>query len=152
VTGQPYTTWPALFNQRKVVASPLRIKLKITTSGDNFSLKATIDREGTMASSGLRFHVALTEQNLEYNGRTYNHVLRKMYPNGNGTTFTINNNQTKNVTVNGALGGAWNRNNLHFLVWVQNLGTKEVYQAGMATWEEVGVQPASVGRIKGLFN
>jgi hypothetical protein len=151
VTGQPYTTWRTIFNQRKNVASPLEIKLKITTSGDNFTVKATIKRQGTMASSGLRFHVGLTEQDLSYNGRSYHHVLRKMYPDAGGTAFTINNNETKKVTVNGQLGGAWNRNNLHFVVWVQNLGAKAVYQASLATWSEVSVEPASVGRIKGLF-
>lgn len=105
-----------------------------------------------MASSGLRFHVAVTEQNLSYSGRAYHHVLRKMYPNAGGTTFAINNDETKQVTVNGQLGGAWKRTNLHFVVWIQNLGTKAVYQARLATWSEVGVEPASVGRIKGLFN
>lgn len=152
VTGQPYPTWPAIFNQRKNVASPLEIKLKITTSDDNFTVKATIKRQGTMASSGLRFHVALTEQNLIHSGRSYHHVLRKMYPNAGGTAFTINNDETKQVTVNGKFTGPWKRTNLHFVVWVQNLGTKAVYQAGLATWSEVGVEPASVGRIKGLFN
>jgi hypothetical protein len=152
VTGQPYTAWPTILNQRKKVASPLEIKLKITTSGDSFTLKARITRQGTMAGSGIRFHVALTEQNLSSSGRVYHHVLRKMYPGPAGTTFTINNNQTKEVTVNGQLGGAWNRHNLHFVVWVQNVGTKEIYQARTATWDEVGVAPASLGRIKGLFN
>ncbi len=152
VTGQPPTTWPTIFNQRKNVASPLEMKLKITTSGDNFTVKATIKRQGTMASSGLRFHCAVTEQNLSYSGRDYHHVLRKMYPSAAGTAFAINNNETKQVTVNGKLAGAWKRNNLHFVVWVQNHGTKAVYQARLATWSEVPVEPSSIGRIKGLFN
>jgi hypothetical protein len=152
VTGSPPESWPSIFNQRKNVASPLGMKLKVTMSGDNFALKATIKRQGTMASSGLRFHCAVTEQNLSYNGRTYNHVLRKMYPNATGTTFAINNNETKQITVNGTLAAAWKRNNLHFVVWVQNQATKAVYQARLIYWEEVGVEPASLGRIKGLFN
>jgi hypothetical protein len=151
VTSQPRTKWPTLFNQRKNVPSPLEIKLKITTAGDNFTVKATIRRQGTMASSGLRFHVALTEQKLRYNSLLYRHVLRKMYPNAGGTAFAINNNETKQITVNGRLDGTWNRNNLYFVVWVQNLGTKAVYQAGLATWSKIGVEPASVGRIRSLY-
>jgi hypothetical protein len=152
VTGQPYTAWPSIFNQRKNVASPLYIKLKITTSGDGFTVKANIKRQGAMASSGLRFHVAVTEQNLSYESRPYHHVLRKMYPNAGGTTFAINDNETKEVTVNGTLAGAWKRDNLHFVVWVQNQGTKAAYQARLAKWSEIAVEPASLGRIKGLFN
>jgi hypothetical protein len=152
VTGSPYTTWPGIFNQRKNVSSPLQIKVKITTSGDNFTLKATIKRQGTMPNSGLRFHCAVAEQNLSHNGRTYNHVLRKMYPGAGGTTFAINNNEAKQVTVNGTLAGAWKRDNLHFIVWVQNQAEKDVYQARLVYWKEVGVEPASLGRIKGLFN
>jgi hypothetical protein len=105
-----------------------------------------------MPNSGLRFHCAVTEQNLSYSGRTFNHVLRKMYPNAGGTTFAINNNETKQVTVNGTLAGAWKRDNLHFVVWVQNQAGKDVYQAGLIYWKEVGVEPASLGRIKGLFS
>ncbi len=151
VTGAPHTTWPSIFNQRKNVPSPLEIKVKITMSGDNFTLKATIKRQGTMASSGLRFHCGVTEQNLSHSGRTYNHVLRKMYPNAGGTTFAINNNETKQVTVNGTLAGAWKRDNLHFIVWVQNYTGKDVYQARLVYWKEVSVGPASLGRIKALF-
>ncbi len=105
-----------------------------------------------MASSGLRFHCAVTEQNLSYSGRAYHHVLRKMYPSAAGTTFAINNNETKQVTVNGKLGETWKRANLHYVVWVQNLGTKAVYQARLATWSEVSVEPSSIGRIKTIFN
>ncbi|UCH77732.1 MAG: Omp28-related outer membrane protein [Candidatus Coatesbacteria bacterium] len=151
VTTQHYNTWPTLFNQRKNVPSPLEIKLKITTAGSNFTVKATLRRQGTMASSGLRFYVALTEQKLSYNSLLYHHVLRKMYPNANGTTFTINNNETKQINVNGQLNSAWNQNNLHVVVWVQNFQTKAVYQARLAKWDEVAVEPVSVGRIKGLF-
>lgn len=151
VTAQRYDRWPAIFNQRKSVPSPLEIKLKITTVGDNFTVKATIRRQGTMASSGLRFHVAVTEQKLSYNNLLYHHVLRKMYPNAGGTAFAINDNETKQLTVNGRLNAAWKRDNLHVVVWVQNLETKAVYQARLATWDEVGVEPTSVGRIKGLF-
>ncbi len=152
VTGTPPASWPNIFNQRKNVSSPLDIKVKITTSGDNFTLKATIKRQGAMASSGLRFHCAVTEQNLSYSGRTFNHVLRKMYPSAGGTAFAINNNETKQVTVNGTLDGTWKRDNVHFIVWVQNQAGKDVYQARLIYWKEVGVEPASLGRIKGLFS
>jgi hypothetical protein len=75
-----------------------------------------------------------------------------MYPSAGGTAFAINNNETKQITVNGKLAGAWKRDNLHFVVWVQNLGTKAVYQARLATWSEVPVEPSSIGRIKGVFH
>ncbi len=151
VTNQPPSAWPNIFNQRKNVPSPLQIKLKITSSGSNFTLKATVRRQGSMPSSGLRFHCAITEQKLHYNNRTFYHVLRRMYPGANGTAFSINNNQTKVVTINGTLNGAWVKSNLHFVVWVQNYSAKDVYQAGLAKWSEVSVAPASVGRVKALY-
>ena len=151
VTSQPYTRWPSIFNQRKGVPSPLEMKLKMTASGDGFTLKANVKRQGAMAGSGLRFHCAVTEQNLSYGGHTYNHVLRKMYPNAGGTAFAINNNETKQITVNGKFTGPWKRDNLHFVVWAQNYGTKEVYQARLATWKEVAVEPSSIGRVKAVF-
>ncbi|HUU56452.1 MAG TPA: Omp28-related outer membrane protein [bacterium] len=151
VTNLPYTSWPNLFATRKKVASPLNIKLKITAAGDNFTLRATITRKGSMSSTGLRFHCAVTEQNLSYSGNSYHHVLRKMYPNATGTPFTINDNEAKQVTVAGTLAGSWAKNNLHFVVWVQNVNAKTVYQAKLATWGEVAVEPSSVGRVKALF-
>lgn len=125
--------------------------MKITASGDDFTVKAIIKRQGTMANSGLRFYCAVTEQGLIYEGRAYHHVLRKMYPNAGGTAFTINDNETKQVTTAGKLNAAWKRDNLHFVVWVQNQATKAAYQAKLAKWSEVAVEPSSVGRIKGLF-
>lgn len=151
VTSQPYTQYSNIYNQRHNVASPLFIKLVITANGNNFTVKTTITRQGTVASSGLRLHVAVTENNLESNGHTYNHVLRKMYPSPNGTSITINNNQTKTFETSGALNSSWVKNNLHFVVWVQNESTKEIYQAKLAKWSEVGIAPASLGRVKALL-
>lgn len=151
VTSQPYTQWSSIYAQRHNVTSPLLIKLAITPSGNNFTLAVTVIRSGSMASTGLRLHCAVTENGLVLNNHTYNHVLRQMYPGANGTSFSINNNQTKIVNLNGTLNGGWTKSNLHFVVWVQNESTKEIYQAKLATWSEVGVEPASLGRVKALF-
>jgi hypothetical protein len=151
VTSQPPSSYPNIFNQRKNVPSPLSIKLLITTNSNNFTLKATIKRQGSMPGTGLRVHCAVTESKLSYNGKDYDFVLRRMYPDANGTSFTINDGQTKTVTINGTLSGGWVKSNLHFVVWVQSNGAKTVFQSKLAKWNQVAVEPASVGRVKALF-
>ncbi len=68
-----------------------------------------------------------------------------------GSAFAINDNEAKQITVNGSLARSWKSDNLHFVVWAQNYGTKEVYQARLATWKEVAVEPSSLGSVKAVF-
>jgi hypothetical protein len=57
--------------------------------------------------------------------------MRKMYPNHNGEVFTINPNETKTFTRVFNWNSSWNLENSKVVAFIQNLETKEVYQAAI---------------------
>jgi hypothetical protein len=126
----------------------------------NVSVLPTEDMTGT-----YKVHVATAElyyENLDNtNGqKKYYHVMRKMYPNANGTTvtsWTANTAQaftfTDNITVGNVTKGGYNfwdaPYNSNLIVFVQDEATKEILQAQAipATWPTNVKNVANVGHV-----
>ncbi len=149
------TGYAGIFNQYVVKPMPLYVVIYVTKTGNDFTLTATVTRDGDMPTDNLKIYCAVTET-FNYDGRTLYNVLRDMYP-GGGKPFTINDGETKDVVFNGTLAGSWNVNNLEWVVWAQRTvpGTpnnQPVYGTNKAAGTAVGVAPASLGSIKATFN
>jgi hypothetical protein len=152
VTEQPYTAWEGILNTREDVKSPLKIELEVALTGNNFEATVAVTRGGDVPASGLKLHFAVTENGLTYNSNPINHILRKMYPNANGTAVTLPAAATTEFTIKGTLNNAWHKNQLHYIAWVQNESTKEIYQAKLITASEVTTGgPTAMAAVAGVY-
>jgi len=137
VTNQPYTAWKGIFDNCVAGKSPLDIALTVTLNGNNFTATVKVTRGGDVANTNLKLRFAVTEDGLAGNNLTFNNVMRKMYPDANGTAITLPAAAATEFEINGALNAAWKKNKLNYIAWVQEDTTKKVYQAKLITAAEV---------------
>lgn len=79
-----------------------------------------------------KIHVVLIENNVHYvtatNGITlYNGVMRDMVDGPDGANINLSAGQTVDYSVNYGIRNSWKTDDCYLVVFVQNLGTKEVY-------------------------
>jgi hypothetical protein len=127
--------------QRRAGVAPCAVNCYANASGETsvtFSSDIIVE---TSTSGNLRVFAALISDLTVYpsppgsNGETqFPDAFRDMYPNMSGQTITMTAGDTIHFegTLNKA--AAWDPDNLSVLVFVQNTGTKEIYQTG---WAEV---------------
>ena len=149
--GYSYADYMAAYNSRRTVPSPLKIDfLARLYDGNKASVKAKITLEEDIAE-GTVCHVILWEDKCNYNGHLWRFVERKM-PIYDVLTITRK-GQSHVVKREFALDAGWKKADLGVTVIVQRFAAKTVYN-GAATKlvEGVAVEPASLGRVKALFN
>jgi hypothetical protein len=151
VEGGTYATYLAAYNNRRVVPSPLRVEfLARSYAGNKASVKARITLEQDVPE-GVVCHVILWEDKADYNGHLWRFVERKMP--AYGVLTITKKGQQQTIKREFALDAGWKKANLGVTVIVQRLATRAVLN-GRATRlvEGVAVEPASLGRVKALFD
>ena len=135
----------AEINASKTAPSFVDISGSYQVKGDSIIGSVTVTPYITTANATFKLHMAVTEKYyINHNATTtqseYRHVMRKMFPNGNGTsitTFTANTPQTftfrdkftvGNVTQN-SHNFWWSPFDGHLIAFLQDDGTKEVLQS-----------------------
>jgi thiol-disulfide isomerase/thioredoxin len=131
------STWIVLIQNSIITTSQFEIKILgnvDNVQGGNLTIKVTADNN-PIPSGTLVLHFAVVESNINYTGPNgdpvHNFVMRKMYPDHNGEVFTINPNETKTFTRVFNWNSSWNLENSKVVAFIQNLETKEVYQAAI---------------------
>lgn len=156
VTGIPITYLNGLatstFNQSVIGGASGESAFKLVPyfylSGDTLKATGTMVSYTTM-SEGLRFYLALTEDFYTYTGgttsqTTFHYVKRKMLPNHVGTVITniiedsiYVTNRSYKLTYGNVLSPSFNiwatSAGFTLVSWIQNTGTKQVYQSAIAT-------------------
>lgn len=143
----PSPTSPAAYNTAAAKSAFVDVDVSFSLNGNEVNVTATATPYANL-SGDIRLYVAITEDYYEYTGGTtsqtkYYFAMRKMLPNGNGytwsnvtagTPFTKEGSYTfnlGNVTQNSY--NLWaSIDDITVVAWVQNAGTKEVYQAAFA--------------------
>jgi Outer membrane protein Omp28/Secretion system C-terminal sorting domain len=124
--------WGATLDNLVITDSPLKIVLNGTKSSSQISINAELTRTGDIPDTDLVLHFVVAE-NLNYTGRNnishHIHVMRKMLPNPDGLSFSIDMNETKNLGQNIDLDPLWNPDSLSIVVFVQSTASKTVYQS-----------------------
>ncbi|NQT35049.1 Omp28-related outer membrane protein [bacterium] len=114
--------------------SPLEIDLFGAIDGEDLTIGVEITAEEDL--SNVILYVALTEDHVEYNGvNAYDDhydPMVKMYPDGNGTSFSIDADETREFSFEGSMRDiGWHElveDNLLLVCWVQ-ASNHEVHQA-----------------------
>ena len=121
------------FNQLKTVAPEVTITLKGTYDKNTGagSVTANVKNIAATAISGAKCHFAICQKDTAFKWQTadsLHHIERKMLPNYNGTSVSINANDSTDVTQSFTVQSAWQRNNCSVVVFVQK-SNKQIAQA-----------------------
>jgi len=128
-----YSAWTAAIKTKTGIAANLKLSI---AKGSNIN-EAAIKVESLDAQTiqDLTLHAVLVESKLNYTGTNgdpvHNYVMRKMYPNYNGETFTIK--PKENLSFNKTIipNSTWNKSNLALVAFIQQNSTKTILQAVM---------------------
>jgi PKD repeat protein len=155
---QPYLlTWP-IFNSETTVPSPFTIQVShwLNAAQDSVSIRCvvTASQANTMTTPKLR--VALIEKVIDFTGQpapgtngemVFEHVMRKMYPNPQGTTLASAWTVGQNTTVSFMVPiptYVYDIAQLAVVAWVQDDASKNVKQAG---YSEFATAPSAQAPI-----
>ena len=129
----PWNVWLSMVTDRKQRGSSLTMALDFDFDGTHGTVWAHITAEEDVTSPDVVIHFVLTESEIEYeatNGTDIHHnVMRKMYPDGNGQPFSIQEGQTLDLSQEFTLDPNWIPRHCGFVVFVQDNSTLEVLQA-----------------------
>ncbi len=136
------TGWAAALDNLIIMESPLKIILSGTRNASQFNINAELTRSGDIPDNDLVLHFVVAED-LFYSGRNgisnHKHVMRKMLPNPDGQSFSINLNETKNIPQTINLDPLWDADSLRVVVFVQSTGSQIVYQSATISYNELNV-------------
>ncbi len=131
-----YSTYLPIYNAQYAIKTAFGITISGTHSGDNYTMNFAVNKIAQTMASNLVLHVAVTQSHIMENWQGQTHlefVSRLMAPNENGTPLNFGAQTTLNIPITFALNSAWGgvlaNHDYEVIAWVQDLGTKEVYNA-----------------------
>jgi hypothetical protein len=140
-----YADHRAEFDKRKLIKSPFSISLNGVQVGDSGLVQARIEYPGGVPISG-NIKMAVIEESKYCHwpsGTGYpiyadsmRDFLRDMFPSSSGDPITISHG-TAFKDIRFTLGAWWNKARLHFLVYVNDMTTKEVFNVGEIAYEDL---------------
>jgi Outer membrane protein Omp28/Secretion system C-terminal sorting domain len=140
VQSDVYSKWGPTLDGLVKNTSPLKIILTGTKESGKINLKTEVTRSGDISQTDLVLHFVVVE-NIRYQGRNgisrHDNVMRKMFPSPGGETFSINDNETKEIDTTIDLDSLWDTDSLKVVVFIQSTGTKEVYQSETIKYSEL---------------
>jgi len=122
----------------KIPQFVILVQHNVSGSNYNINIKLEVKDIAGLDFSKLVLHTVVTETNIEFatppgsNGETkFYDVMRKMLPGNQGESLSsINQTGTFTFERQLTLNSSWNSSNINTVVYVQNIDTKEIYQAG----------------------
>jgi len=131
-TASMYSSYVPKVNARMGVTTPFDIDLTYTDNGDNnFTASVDISKVGDY-SSDVVLLLFITESEISYNWQGQDHlnfVNRLMVPNQNGTPLDFSGGNDLVEELDFSIDPSWVRDECEIVVAIQNLATKEVFNA-----------------------
>ncbi len=125
-----YSQWAGELDNMIENEKSFNLLLSGTKKATSFTIHAEVTKIKELSYTDLTINYVVVE-NLVYAGTNgilnHKHVMRKIY-NPQGTSFTVNLNETVEQSAIIALNGSWNKDSLKIVVFLQDKNTKEVYQ------------------------
>ncbi len=127
-----YSHYVALYEQRKVIKSPMTIDLTFDDDADQLTVKVNIS-EMMLPVENFKLFAHITEDAIYYagsNGETiHNQVMRHIWNDTNGLDCPITLG-THTFVIDTPLNGSWVYDNLRATVYVQDMDSRIVMQSG----------------------
>ncbi|MFB0510221.1 MAG: Omp28-related outer membrane protein [bacterium] len=134
--GSGYSGWESLIVDRMSYPACVNIKMSgfynpISRTG---TVTANFRNDSTEAITG-RVYFVLTEDSLTYSSPNgdywHNHVARDYLPDQLGETVTIDPGDSAIISRDFSIASDWNMNQCEIVTWIQEDGTRNVYQGGL---------------------
>lgn len=134
--GSTYSSYLSMYNQRIGVQSPLIIDISGTNTGNNYNVVLSIKKSATISGTNLKAFLVLTESNIVTSPAwppsgqcltEVHFVERVMVPSETGTAISFDNGDFQVVNLSFAKDPAWVSDNCELVAFVQDAGTKEIY-------------------------
>jgi len=130
--GNPFDITEVAIDQRSLVDPIFDIKIDtLSTPSEVMSAKISVTALDTL-SQQVTVQLAVVEDQVDYNGVTYQNVVKKLMLGGEGSTLNIDWTSGASKTID----ASWevdteisNPNNLYMIGFVQNKITREIYGA-----------------------
>lgn len=137
-------------------ALDLSVSHTITNNFNDISISVSATNLGNVAISGnLVLHVALIEREINFptppgttNEKDFYNVMRKMYPNENGTVITspLSPSTPQSFNLNHTIPSyIYNYGELAVVAWVQDVTTKQVYNAAYSAPQQLPANAVDAG-------
>jgi len=155
-TQSLYNTYLPKYNQRIAIPSPFTIDFEGSNSGMvDYEIDIEIEKVSTCSSSNLVMHFVLTESHIQQSWQgmsTLEWVERLMIPNQLGTALDFSSSNTNNVTINFTMDPTWVNDNCEIAIWIQDPGTKEIFQGTKGFLEDFGSTNTHDASIKNVYS
>lgn len=113
--------------------SPITIDMQVTKNGNSMNVSVNVASDDAISNAALHLvavQYLYKDANAGNNGETeFYHVARKMFPDANGTSINISAGGSYDKNYTYQVPSPMTANDIHFVAFVQNKSTKEVYQA-----------------------
>ena len=128
-----YPQYLSRYNQKINVPTSFSIDIQGTSQGSvDFNVDVTIEMVDPYVGSDIRLHCAITESHIAelWQGQTHlNFVNRPMLPNHNGIPLDFSSGDVIQQNYSFLIDPEWLPENCEFVIFVQEYGTKEVFNA-----------------------
>lgn len=155
-TTSMYSSYLPKYNQRIAIESPFTIDFEGSNSGMiDYEIDIEIEKVSTCNSSNLVMHFVVTESEIMVNWQGMNSlewVERLMIPNHLGTALDFSSSNTNNVTINFTMDPTWVNDNCEIAIWIQDPGTKEIFQGTKGFLEDFGSTNTHDASIKNVYS
>jgi len=142
-------SWNAAITSQLNVESPLIIELRSTVTGQ---VTVSITAEEDVIGGDARVHFVVTESSIDYTGTNgdprHHQVMRDMIPDAAGIPLEIHSGETVEISVDYTIDPDWDPDNIEIVVFVQDHGTREVYQSAKMS-RNISITNYSVNELSG---
>ncbi|MEW6194931.1 MAG: T9SS type A sorting domain-containing protein [Bacteroidota bacterium] len=140
VQSNNYSSWSGILDSYVSQQSPFTLNLSGGTNNSGLTINAKINQTEQGTYNNLTLFVIAVET-VNYQGRNgispQKNVMRKMFPNSSGRSFTISANQEIQLSELITLNSKWDTSKLGFVVFIQNKQTKTVYQSEFISYSSL---------------
>lgn len=141
---------PFILEQQEI-SSPFDVELMdVLLEGDELTVKAKVSYPGFTYAEDVRLLVVVTESGIEeeWLGLTHlNYVERGMYPDVNGTTIDLEQNEEVTIDFTIPVDASWNPENMEIVAFVQDFGSQHIFNGAKSA-----LVATSLDDLKGTRN
>lgn len=140
-TTSMYNSYKTKYNQAIAVDAPLEIDYTMTQDGLQFTFDVTATKVGDMTNLQPKLYLFVTQSEItqSWQGMSHlNYVNRKMAPDQNGTALNFTSGDVQNVTLTVNLDPQWPLENIEFVLMVQDVASKKVYNSSRPVYTDFG--------------
>ncbi len=141
-----YALYLTYVNQRMAITTPITVELtNVNYNGNAFTADVVCEAVGTVTANDLVLHASISESHIPEvwmdDMQELNFVERKMFPDAQGTSLDLVNNNQQTISIEFNLDESWVPELCEVVVFVQDVSSKEIFNADKVEVEELTELP-----------